>query len=719
MNRLKTLFSLLLIVFHLGNYMVKAQEDEPELTWPKELVTSNKSVITLYQPQLESFEGNILEGRMAVTVKLAKKDLIFGALWFKATMSTDKENRTVLLEKMQILKTYFPDIVDKKMGDEFSKLLATEIESWDMEMSLDRLTASLKDIENLKQLSDKINNAPPKIYFRTKPAALVMIDGDPIVKKDDKSGLEYVVNTNFFIVKESKKDTYYIKGGSFWYASNDILTGWKETKKVPSTINKFAKDNLKSTKDDSASKKNTEAPELIIETKPSELIIVDGEPDYKPIEGSNLLYIANSENDILMDIGSQYHYILIAGRWYYSKSLEDGDWKFREPGDLPKDFEKIPADSEMETVRASIPGTPEAQTALLEQSIPQTATIDRKTAKVEVKYDGDPEFEKIKDTDMSYAKNTDKTVLLIDRMYYCVDDAVWFYSDKATGPWTVSDKKPDGLDEIPPESPVYNVKYTYVYDSTPEEVQVGYLPGYTNSYVYGGTVVYGTGYYYNPWYRNYYYPRPLTWGFGVHWSPYGGWGFSFGIGLGWMGWGFHPYGRGMWGAAGYRMGYRHGYNQGRNNGYHNGGRNGNGPGGRNGINQGNLAGNGSKRNKNIYSNRNSGVKDTRNNRATKNVNNKSRTSGKANNMYSDRSGNVYQRNQNGGFDNKSNRQSSTSQRQQGNQQNRQGNNNRSSQQHQNLNRSYQNRSMGTQNYNRSHSSAGMRGGGMRGGGGRR
>ena len=711
MNRSKTLCTLLLIVFYFGNFTVKAQDEEQELTWPKELETPNKSVITLYQPQLESFEANVLEGRMAITVKLRDRDLIYGAVWFKATLSTDLEKRTVLIENMKIEKSHFPDIVDKDMVEEFSKLLSKEIESWDIAMSLDRIIASLKEVDNLEQLSDQINNDPPVIYFRTTPAVLLMIDGKPIFKKNEDSGLEYVVNTNFFLVKDSKSGKYYIKGGDFWYISNELSKGWVATKTIPSNIEKFAKDNLEEKEKDPETESSTEAPEIIVETKPAELIIVDGKIDYKPIEGTDLLYVSNSENDILMDISSQYHFILIAGRWYYSKSLEDGDWKFKEPKDLPEDFKNIPEDSEMESVRASVPGTPEAETALLEQSIPQTATIDRKTAKVEVKYDGDPEFEIIEGTEMSYAKNTDKSVLFINKMYYCVDNAVWFKSDKATGPWEVSDSKPEEVAQIPPESPVYNVKYTEVYDSTPEEIEVGYLPGYTNSYVYDGTVVYGTGYYYNPWYRNYYYPRPITWGFGVHWNPYGGWGFSVGIGVGWMGWGFHPYGRAAWGAAGYRMGYRHGYNHGRHDGYNRGGRNGN--------NRGNLAGNGSNRNRNVYNNRKSGVKNT-SNRSGKNINNKARPTNKTNNMYSDRSGNVYQRNQNGGFDNKSNkRQPSTNQRQQGAQQKRQSSNNRSSQQYQNLNRSHQNRSTGTRNYNHSRSSAGMRSGGMRGGGGRR
>ena len=698
-----------------------AQEDDNQLSWPIEIESDEGFITTLYQPQLESFEANILEGRMAVTIKPPEKEMIFGAVWFKARMSTDKENRTVLLEKMSIIKTHFPDMVDKEKASKFSELLSVEMESWNLEMSLDRILASLNEVENLKQLSDQINNDPPAIYFRTTPAILMMIDGEPILKKDEDSALEYVVNTPFFIVKDTKNENYYVTDGTFWYTSDEILKEWEATKKVPSKVKKFAEDNIVEQEPDSIAQSYAEAPELIIETKAAELIMVGGQIEYKPIENTSLLYVANSESDILMDIDSQNHYILIAGRWYYSKSLEDGDWKFSEPGSLPEDFKKIPEDSDMASVRTSVPGTPEAQTALLEQSIPQTATIDRKEAKVEVKYDGEPQFEKIEGTDVSYALNTDKTVLLINNIYYCIDDAVWFMSDQAMGSWIVCDARPDEVDDIPPESPVYNVKYTYIYDATPEVVYVGYLPGYTYSYVYGGVVVYGTGYYYRPWYGHYYYPRPVTWGYGVHYSPYSGWGFSFGISIGW---GFHPYRRGYWGARGYHHGYRHGYNR----GYTRGARAGYAAGSRNS-------------NRNVYSNRSSGVKQTRNTRnagASNNLNTKARASGKSNNMYADKKGNVYQRDQKGNFNNKSNRQGqqqrqqpSTNQQQQRqsqqpqtrqqpstNQQQQRQSQQRSS--HQQMERSHQNRSTGTQNYNRSRSSGYSGGGGMsRGGGGGR
>lgn len=679
---------------------IYAQQSEDAFEWPKEIDTKNETVVTLYQPQLESFSGNILEGRMAITLAPKDKEMIFGAVWFKAMMSTDKDTRIVTLEKMNITRTHFPDIIDDSKKTKFSKMLEDEMETWNLDMSMDRLAASLEEVENLKSLSDQFKNDPPNIYFRKDPSVLLLIDGDPILKKDDDSGLEYVVNTSFFIVKNND-GKYYINGGDFWYSSKEILTGWNEIKKPPSIVAKFAKDNLEEQVKDTTASAYDSAPAIIVDTKPAELILVDGKIDYKPVEGTNLLYVENSESDIIMDIPSQYHYVLIGGRWYYSKSLEDGDWKFQEPSNLPSGFEKIPQDSDMSTVRASIPGTPEAQTALLEQSIPQTATIDKKTASVEVTYDGEPEFEAIEGTKMSYAKNTDKSVLIIEGKYYCVDNAVWFVANAATGPWVVSDSRPDDIDKIPPESPVYNVKYTYVYESTPEVVYVGYLPGYTYSYVYGGVVVYGTGYYYYPWYRTYYYPRPVTFGFGVHWSPYRGWGFSFGFSYGWMSWGFHPYRRGYWGARGYRHGYRHGY------------RRGYAAGRRAGYMRGYAAGNSNNAKRNVYNNRQNGVAKT-NDRSTRNVNSKARPSNKANNMYSDRSGNVYQRNQNGGFDNKSSSQRpSTNQSQQRASTQQQNRTKTQPSTNQNLNRSYQNRSQGSQNYNRSRSSGAMRGGGGR------
>jgi hypothetical protein len=330
-----------------------------------------------------------------------------------------------------------------------------------------------------------------------------------------------------------------------------------------------------------------------------------------------------------MDISTQEYYILISGRWYKSKSMTDNQWTFVSNDKLPADFAKIPEESDMGQVLASVSGTQQSKEAVLENSIPQTAEIDRKTATVTVTYDGDPQFEKCSDA-VAYAINTDKSVLLVNNTYYCCNEAVWFVSNGPQGPWQVATEVPKEIQDIPPECPAYNVKYVYIYDSTPEVVYVGYTPAYYGSYAYAGCVVYGTGWWYRPWYGHYYYPRPVTWGFGVHFNPVTGWGFSYGVSFGWL----HirvgrPWYGGWWGPGGYRHGYRHGYHRGYRHGYHRGARA--------GYRAGYRAGQ-QHSNRNAYKNRSNGVKRTGTSHAANRKTPKAST--KPNNVYAGKNGNV-------------------------------------------------------------------------------
>ncbi|NIP93387.1 MAG: hypothetical protein GWO24_08005, partial [Akkermansiaceae bacterium] len=72
----------------------------------------------------------------------------------------------------------------------------------------------------------------------------------------------------------------------------------------------------------------------------------------------------------------------------------------------PDEFAKIPEDHEKAHVLASVPGTPDAEEALITAQVPQTAKVNRKDAKLEVKYEGEPKFVAIKNTTVQYAINT-------------------------------------------------------------------------------------------------------------------------------------------------------------------------------------------------------------------------------------------------------------------------------------------------------------------------
>ena len=628
-----------------------------ETGWPKKIEKDGAAVV-IYTPQVESLTSIKLEARSAVSVTLEEgASPVFGAMWFECHISTDKDERTVRLHELKVSAAKFPDI-DEELIDRVSAFIELEIPKYEMEFSLDGLLAGLDVSKTNIELSESLNNSPPEIIFVTTPSALILIDGDPIFEEIEKSNYERVLNTPFFIVKDTKKDHYYINGGGYWYFSEDAANTWTRTTKVPSKLETIAEEAMGDMTEETEAMEEASdepeaekvIPEIILRTKPAELLQSDGEPEFSTIEGTSILYMTNTADDILMNIETQEYFILVAGRWYRSKSINDGPWTFVEPDQIPEEFVNIPADSDIASVRTSIAGTQEAKEAVLENQIPQTAEVDRNEAKLEVSYDGDPKFEVIGETGMSYAVNTDKSVLLIDYRYYCCDNAIWFESEKPTGPWVVSTSVPEEVQEIPPESPIYNVKYVYIYETTPTVVYVGYTPGYVHSYAYGGCVYYGTGYYYQPWYHHYYYPRPVTYGYSVHYNRYSGWGFSFGVSYGWMtfGWG-SPY-RGYWGPAGYRHGYHYGYRRGYSNGYRAGYRAGyrNSPGGRPTQYASRAATN------NVYNNRSQGVRRSGNSNYDPKTGNRVSTNDRAtrpsaqpadrsNNVYTDRNGDVYRR----------------------------------------------------------------------------
>ena len=247
-----------------------AQETENGITWPRE-IEAGKYTITLYQPQLETFKGNLLTGRMALSVKDPKDELTFGVLWFDARLDSDKESRTASLESLDITRVKFPDVEeDSENIQKLKDLIQEDMEQTSVELSLDEIRASLESVELEKQLAEDLNNAPPVIYFRKEPTVLVSIDGEPRLKEVENSKMQYVQNTPFFIVKE--KNSYYLKGENSWYESSEIVSeNWKAVKDVPKDVRKLAEQRFEGTEEKNPEGDSDVVAKVIVVDKPSEI----------------------------------------------------------------------------------------------------------------------------------------------------------------------------------------------------------------------------------------------------------------------------------------------------------------------------------------------------------------------------------------------------------------------------------------------------------------
>ena len=523
---------LLLIAAILVGPVASAQD-----RWPREIKAKEGKVV-IYQPQLESFQGDKATVLAAVSVqKTDMKAPVFGVVWFESRVATDRDKRMVEFQEIKVTQTKFPN-AQPEQERRLAAFLDREIASWPKPtMSLDRLLAALAEVEKVKAGAN-FNNTPPKIIFTTVPSVLVLIDGQPILRDVEGFPVKRVVNTPFVLLNDPADNKFYLTGDALWFMASDIKGPWQTLESPPAPVAAAAKKIAEAeapTKVQAATLKAEAVPQIVVATEPTELIVVDGPPQFAPLEGTDLLYLGNSGRDVFQAVGAQQYYVLLSGRWFTSPSLENGPWSYVPPDKLPAGFYRIPPASVKGHVLAFVPDTPQAKEAVAEAQIPITAAISRK-ATTKVSFDGAPEFRPIEGTSLQYAVNTTTPVIKAQDQYYAVDRAVWYQSAQPDSSYQVATSVPSEIYQIPPSSPVYNVTYVRVYQATPQVVYVGYTPGYTGTYVVGGTVVYGTGYVYPPYVAPaYYYPAPVTYGYAPIYDPtYGAWNFLAGATFGFI-----------------------------------------------------------------------------------------------------------------------------------------------------------------------------------------
>ena len=539
----------------------RSQAGIPADSWPRQIDLTTGTVL-MYQPQVNTWVGNQIDFRSALAIMpKGGKQESFGVIFATARTQVDKVTRTVVFENLKITKSDFPTLPDR--GASYAAQLQTEVANKVRTISLDRLTASMA-LNGVKPPTVAVQNNPPKVFVSYAPAILVPIDGAPVLKPvPDDSRFQRVINTHALILQGGLGNNFYLHVYDGWLASSAITGPWVNAGFAPLGMDGIATKLGKAgtvdllAGDPKANPKPSLAngvPEIITSQVPAELIVFKGQPDFVPINGTLLLWASNTTADVFIDTATNAYYVLISGRWFTGPGL-NGPWAFVANNALPADFARIPAGSLASAVLPTVAGTPQAQEAMIENSIPQTATVKRVNGPTFTpNFDGAPQYSPIAGTSLAYVANASVPVIQVSaNAYYAVQAGVWFTAPAITGPWTVAASVPDVIYTIPPSSPIYYVTYVRIYEATPQYVYVGYTPGYLGTVVSPyGTVVYGTGYQYVPWVGSIWYAPPYTYGYAAApiYNPYVGFSWGFGVGLATAAW---------WGGAYYYPSYWGGY----------------------------------------------------------------------------------------------------------------------------------------------------------------
>ena len=543
----------------------------PADPWPRSITLSNAAVL-VYQPQVTSWDGHRIEFRSALALKPAgAKEETFGVIFATARTDVDKVDRTVVFEDLQVSKSDFPTLPDH--GAAFKTELQTRLAGDLRTISLDRLQASLVAAGG-KMASIGVDNTPPQIFVSNRPAILVPVDGAPVLKAiAHHARYQRVINTRALIVQDTRGSTYYLHVYDGWLASTSLSGPWSQAFRGPvmeheltAIATELSASGAVDLLDGGPKAKpklslQQMVPTIDVSQGAAELVVFDGQPDFVPVVGTQLLWASNTTSDVLIDIASNHYYLLLAGRWFTSAALS-GPWTFVASNALPADFARIPPHSLAGAVLPSVSGTPQAREAVIANSIPQSATVPRKNGpKFTPNFDGPPQYAAVADTSLSYVVNSSEPVIRVDPdAWYAVVAGVWFTAAQVTGPWTVATSVPAVIYTIPPSSPLHYVTYVRIYEATPQYVYAGYTPGYLGVVVEpSGTIVYGTGFAYSPWIGSVWYPGPVTYTVAAApiYNPYVGFTFGFAVGLATAAW-YAPYYGGFYGAY-YHPAYWGGY----------------------------------------------------------------------------------------------------------------------------------------------------------------
>src|SRR5688572_9810704 len=167
--------------------------------WPRS-VKQDGATYTIYQPQLDSWDGVTLKARTAAAVQAdGAQEITYGILFLHATTTIDREERLVHFEEIQITKAQFPSLPDSSAYlATFRSFVTKDIKDID----LDRLEASLAIVQ-AQAKPVVLRNDPPIIMFATVPTMLVPVDGSPRWSPVGTTGLERVVNTRALILRDA------------------------------------------------------------------------------------------------------------------------------------------------------------------------------------------------------------------------------------------------------------------------------------------------------------------------------------------------------------------------------------------------------------------------------------------------------------------------------------------------------------------------------------
>ena len=272
--------SVLAIVGLCAAALDAAGQADADPGWPRVLKNA-KQELTIHQPQVDYWNGYTnLHFRCAIAVKTnASARERFGVAEVDAITQLDEGSRVVTVIPLK-RELRFPRTSEAEAASLKSAVDQLHPPPRQVAVSLDRVLAYLDPAANQRQRTAAINMDPPRIFFSSKPAILVIFLGSPRFQPVAKgqTNLSFAINTNWDMFYDATTRLFYLLDGESWLCAPEN-GAWTATNQLPASFKSLPQDdNWAEVRKQIPAKGGKVAPTVFVSTEPAELVLTMGDP---------------------------------------------------------------------------------------------------------------------------------------------------------------------------------------------------------------------------------------------------------------------------------------------------------------------------------------------------------------------------------------------------------------------------------------------------------
>jgi len=204
----------------------------------------------------------------------------------------------------------------------------------------------------------------------------------------------------------------------------------------------------------------TNSPRIVFVEAPAAVVLIDGEPAWRPVEKTSLERVINTRVLVLRDTEAGVVLIHLLDGWVGAPSLA-GPWVV--PAKVPSEVDEVAKEAARTGTADLMLGPEDPRTKKrpsLSSGIPPVVVSNQPVEVIQ--FEGRPNWVSIRKTDLLYVQNTTADVFrdVAVQMAFVLISGRWFTAVSLAGPWTYvpAAELPRSFATIPEGNPKENVK---------------------------------------------------------------------------------------------------------------------------------------------------------------------------------------------------------------------------------------------------------------------